>query len=103
MLKKKMLMFLFRNKKTQKWRYNPSGYISASSRTMLETANWDIFIKKSSKDEREWTLECSKVDLQLQFLDGHLISSSRIQNQVEGNDMFDQKSPYGRIFVILGT
>lgn len=65
MLKKKMLMFLFRNKKTQKWRYNPSGYISASSRTMLETANWDIFIKKSSKYEREWTLECSKVDLQL--------------------------------------
>ena len=65
MLKKKMLMFLFRNKKTQKWRYNPSGYISASSRTMLETANWDIFIKKSSKYEREWTLECPKVDLQL--------------------------------------
>ena len=32
---------------------------------MLETANWDIFIKKSSKYEREWTLECSKVDLQL--------------------------------------
>ena len=46
MLKKKMLMFFFRNKKTQKWRYNPSGYISASSHTMFKTANWDVFDKK---------------------------------------------------------